>query len=279
MPRKKRKTTVLDKVEVPDNKSELQKAIVAKLDGLPPTIYAITAETLHQKAAWVTNKQYFKRVGAIIDSYFNGVAPPDLTYMPKAQKEDVWNTAWRYLTFYSMVWASWDAVRDKLSQGLTPPMPLAWGNGVLGRPVTTQFELLETPIAVTLEVLQYRAISQMVDAFAVEVDYVPDRERTWIENARKARRADASKDVKNQFQEDVTARILERPWSYLECLCTQAVVDSKPEKNTTAEKTLKNFLEAHYAGEALTLKVNHRRNVAGKPRYTFREGVLISKCP
>ena len=70
MPRKK--TNVLDRIELPGNKSELQKAIVTRLNGLPPIVYGVAAETPHQKAAWVANKQYFKRVGAIIDSYFNG---------------------------------------------------------------------------------------------------------------------------------------------------------------------------------------------------------------
>ena len=197
--------------------------------------------------------------------------------MPKAQKEDVWNMAWRYLAFYGMVWANWDAVRDKLSQGLSPPIPLAWGNNFLGRPVTTKFELLQTPLEVTLEAMQYRAIAQMVDAFAIEVDYVPNQVRTQIEKARRARRADATEIVKARHQEDATNWVLEHPWAYLESLCAQAVVDAKPKG--AARKALKGFLEAQHSAENLAMRVNHRRNIARKPRYTFREGVLVNRCP
>ncbi len=274
MPRKK--TTVLDEIEVPGNQSELQKAILTKLDGLPPILYGIAAETPYQRAAWVANKQYFKRVGAIIDNYFNGDAPPDFSKMPKAQKEDLWNTAWRYLAFSGMVYANWETVKAALKGKITPPMPIAAGNGCFGQPITTEFELLQTPLEVTLEAMQYRAIAQMVDTFAIEVSYVPGQERKRIEKARKARRADATKAVKNQFQEDVTDWLLEHPWAYLESFCAQAVVDAKPKG--VAKKALNGFLEACRSAEDLTMKVNHRRNVAGKPRYTFREGMLISKC-
>lgn len=127
MPR--RQKTVLDSVELPGNRSGLQSAITKKLKELPPATYLLVSETPDQKRWWVAAKQYFSDVGAVLDRCFNGDAPPDLSHRDKYHRGGVWNSAWRYLAFYSMICINWKAVKSALRKKGAPPMPSASGNG------------------------------------------------------------------------------------------------------------------------------------------------------
>ena len=250
MPR--RKKTVLDSVELPDNRSILGSAIVTSLNGLPPATYLFVTETPDQRRLWNGAKKEFQLIGSIIDSFFNGDAPPTLSHLEKYQREDIWNTAWRYLSFYGMVWANWEAVKQSLYQKADLPMPPATGNGAVFSPTGEAFSSLATPLAVVIEVIKYRAIAIMADAFVPHRAYIPNNIRTRIEDGRKVRRADASESLKQKAKADLMAWNAERPYNWLEQRCALSVINSKP--NGAQKKALDSYLECCQERQALALK-------------------------
>lgn len=268
MPR--RKVTVLDRVELPTASGQIQSAIVTCLNELPPETYLLTAETPDQKQLWRGAKRECRLVGTIIDSYFSGDSPPTLSQLEKYQKENIWNTAWRYLSFYSMVWANWETVEKALCGKATPPMPRIVGNGVSFSPTGKAFRSLDTPLAVLLEVIRYRAIAIMANAFVPARDYIPNQIRRKVENGRKIRRADADEPLKEKVRADISDWIKERPYDWLEQQCALVVAKSNP--RGVQKKALQSYLECCQERQALALKTNHRRN---KPsRKVWRRGKL-----
>lgn len=270
MPRKK--VTVLDRVDIPCIEGGVQSAIVKSLNELPPATYLLVTETPDQRQLWNGAKKEFQMIGAIIDSHFSGEAPPTLSHLEKYQKEDIWNTAWRYLSFYSMVWANWEVVRQDLHNKGAPPMPPAAGNGCVFSPTGKAFSSLETPLLVVVEVIRYRAIATMADAFVPYKAYIPNQIRDSIKNTEAAKRPDADQQFITKVKADVLDRIKARPYDWLEQRCALSVIKSRP--NGVQKKALKNYLDCCQERKTLALKVNHRRNKA--KRTVWKKGEVLN---
>lgn len=268
----RKKTTVLDRVVIPYVEGGVQSAIVEGLNELPPATYLLITETPDQRQLWNGAKKEFQMIGAIIDSHFSGEAPPTLSHLKKYQKEDIWNTAWRYLSFYSMVWANWDVVQKGLHDKGAPPMPPAAGNGCVFSPTGKAFSSLKTPLSVVVEVIRYRAIATMADGFVPYKAYIPNQIRNSIENARSAMRVDANQQLVTKVKANLLSHAKERPYDWLEQRCALSVIQSRP--SGVQKKALKNYLDCCQERQVLTLKVNHRRNK--EKRTVWKKGEVVS---
>lgn len=270
MPRKQ--TTVLDKVEVSGNRSILQSAITAKLGELPPSIYLLVSETPDQKELWVGAKRYFEDIGAVLDGYFNGDAPPSLSHRNKTDSEGIWNSAWRYLAFYNMLYINWKAVKSVLHNKGAPPMPPTSSNGCTLTIPTMAFHDLATPLDVLLEVMQYKAIGIMAMAFSPHYEYVPGTISKRIKQGRSAMHTDATNDLRTQVRTEVKKWVKERPYEWLEYICALAAVNSKPKG--VAKQAVSHYWKCCGEEQAWDLKMT--RNRAKPERYTWKKGRLTA---
>lgn len=264
MPR--RKTSVLDGVEIPGNRGEVHSAAIEALDNLPPGLYAMMTTTPHQRLVWNQNRQFFKQVGAVIDSYFSGDAPPDYGAMPKYRQEEIWNEAWVYLSFYSMAWSSWTAIKGALSVGLAPRIPVSNRSFL---PVA-QFSDLSTPLDLSLEVMRYRAIHRMSVAFSLEpISVTPYQVRKRLSRVNSARKANAPKSLVATVEIEESEIYKTMPWIDLQLLCYKAVEDSSP--TGIQRDHMQSYLKATRAEEQHLAKRMHKR---AKPKaIVCRNGV------
>lgn len=257
MPR--RKTSVLDKVDV-TAESRVKAEISKALSTFPPALYALLAETPAQKQKFNGERAFYGRVGAIIDSYFNGSAPPNYDSMPKYEREETWNEAWQYLAFYGLVFANWDVVQKAIQAEGPPLLPQQKTSSCRFELAGAPFEHLTTPLSVALEAMRYRALSRMSGAFSVEpVSMSAYQVRNSGRRVNKARRSNAPQSLKAAVQAGENKLYEELiPWAKLERLCVLAVVDSKPKGAKKAK--LDEYTRSSREKEKHLAKKYHKRN-------------------
>ena len=255
MPRKT--TTPLDAMSL-DTPSNVSGEIVASLDNLPPGMFALLAKTPDQKRKYNQDRAFFRRVGAIIDSYFNGTAPPSFDAMPKYEREELWDEAWQYLAFYGLVWSNWESIEPALAEAAKPELPEIEVGGVTIQLAGADFDTLTEPSDVLIEAMRYRALSRMSGAFGQSEGMSANAMRTSLKDVRNARRSDASKLLKNRVNAEQTALFKKIPWAKLENTCVEAAI--KAQKRGIKNAKIAEYLKACRAKEAHLAKKLHPRN-------------------
>ena len=272
MPRKKQSGLSISGIP---GGSSIASAIAKALKDEPPSIYAMAAETQHQKTAWISYKQYFSSIGALIDSYSTGTPPPDFSY--REDEDELFGAARGYLMFYGMVWANWPAVKSVLDSASIPPIPITTGNGIVVTAPIRDFTTLSLPLDVAIESVRYDAIAVMTDFFVPHKKFdTPYKIREAIKLEEKARKPKATPVLKKKHQDSVQRLLIENPCSLLKMICTQAVIDSNPKG--ARKDWLVDYQRELAKSEVRVKAALHRRKVAHTPRYAARNGVLMELC-
>ena len=160
------------------------------------------AHTPYLRAMWCYSKQFFKRVGDVIDAHSNGGVLPTFGDLPKDEREDIHNRAWLFISFYNMAFFNWESIAPHLEGWGAVEIPKAvsampgQATQIEATLPTTDLADLDTPLDLLLEVMKCRAFAMMHNAFSMErTEGVPYRVRAHIADMEKARRADASPET------------------------------------------------------------------------------------
>jgi len=165
----------------------LQDTLGSLVLELPPEVFSLTAKTAQQKQDCLAVKNFYRRVAAVLDSYFTMEAPPKYELLPKLEQEHIWAETFLILDFYSMVWANWGAVKSgyALLTQRNPAMPSPYlkefspdGKGGSTERVVASYTAMipceiTSPAEAVSEFVKYRAIGYIVHAFSSDYHLTP----------------------------------------------------------------------------------------------------------
>lgn len=275
MPRKT--TSPLDSLIAPTD-VQSNTSVADALGNMDIALHQQFSQTPDQLCLARDAKNFFKRVGTVVDAFFGRKALPDYSGMDKAQREEIMDEAYFFISLYSMIFFNWDAVKKELSNYSDSPISQAFSIGGNSSEKLiacgTRLNELATPAAVATEVMKAHLTGMIAPAYTDEsIGQSSYEVRQAIARLEKARKSNAPKTLREVVALEQREHMALNPWGILETICITAVQKSKPVG--AGKLALKNCLEATRWREATAKRRNHTSSKAG--RNVWKGGVLIEK--
>lgn len=255
------------------------KSLSLTLSTIDVGLHQRYAQTPEQMMIVRDAKNFFKRVGAVLDNFFACQSPPDFSAMDKMQRQEIMDEAYFYLSLYSLIYFHWDAVKKELAKHKESPISQAFAiggdQGEMLIACGTRFNELESPAAVTSEIMKSHLIGMLAPAYSEEnIGKSSYEVRSAIARLEKARKASAPKTLRTVVEIEQRENLNMNPWAILETMCLVAAQNSKP--NGTNRAVLKNALEAVRIREMHIKRRNHSNAKSG--RNVWRDGHLVESA-
>ncbi len=253
MPRKKR--LIYEAVGSDLFSKPLQQAITDHLENNPPNFYSLVNLSPVQKMKLRSEKYFFRCVGAVMDAYFTGAAPPLFESMPNRQKEEIDLYVWRFLSFYGMIASNWQHVEAALKKTRRNEIILESDGSSLKIP-NEAFNNITSPADALLSAIFYVSIGRLETCFTEAEKPTGYRITKTIKDDRKARRINSKPHQQSASIERIAALVDDHPSHALETICYIAAKRGKTPRQKDAVRGYRKSLEAR---EVFLLKAAHTR--------------------
>lgn len=288
MPRKKKNPLDGFELELTEEEGrELRAAITDKLRNSPPAFFELAATMPDQKFEVRKWREFYLRVEAIIDSYWEGAKPPDFSAEGKWQNEYTWIEAFLFLSFYKMVAANWEVIvpfykrfggtlasfphrevyvldPSKLSgqdlEAMRQEQPLS-GQAVKSsvKVVHKRLDEIDGPIDAATEFIQYRVVEHINRAFIPHFKQTPYEVRKRLMLKKKLSNANTKEKTRLQMQTDILCgTITSHPYRAFEVVTLSLTKENAKTKLT--KTSINDYLDAKSRLDSFMGKTTHKRH-------------------